>query len=95
MRWMKGIKRGRHFIPLDKQENLLTSLTPDSATNESHNYISRNDTLESDFTIAELESCLIKKDTSPGEDEISYTMIYNLPLEAKRYLLKVYNFSLR
>ncbi|GBP52153.1 Phenoloxidase-activating enzyme [Eumeta japonica] len=72
MRWMKGIKQERHLVPLDKQEKLLLSLTPVSVTNKHRKFTSRNDVLKSDFTITELESCLKKKDTAPGDDEITY-----------------------
>ena len=47
------------------------------------------------ITMDELNNVLSHKDTAPGADHMLYTMIANLPDKGKRYLLKVYNHSLR
>ena len=47
------------------------------------------------ITMEELNNVLTHKDTAPGTDLILYSMIANLPEKGKRYLLKVYNHSLR
>lgn len=91
MRWVKGIGSRKNFIPLDNQKKLLSALTPDSVTNKSPNFRSRNDQLETVFTMEEFESSLKKKDTAPGDDEVTYSMIHNLTEDAKKYLLKLYN----
>lgn len=48
------------------------------------------------LTMVELEAALsrIKKKTAPGVDGVTYEMIINLPVSAKRVLLKFYNFCL-
>ena len=44
------------------------------------------------FTITELECALQKtKDTTPGDDQIIYKMLKNMPLNAKDYLLHIFN----
>ncbi|CAH0718449.1 unnamed protein product, partial [Brenthis ino] len=43
---------------------------------------SDNEALQQDFSLEELQNCLKKKDTAPGDDNITYSMIYNLPNEA-------------
>ena len=47
------------------------------------------------ITMDELINVLSHKDTAPGADLMLYSMIANLPDKGKRYLLKVYNHSLR
>ena len=47
------------------------------------------------ITMDELNNVLSHKDTAPGADHMLYTMIANLPDKGKKYLLKVYNHSLR
>uniref|UniRef100_A0A0A9Z1X7 RNA-directed DNA polymerase from mobile element jockey n=1 Tax=Lygus hesperus TaxID=30085 RepID=A0A0A9Z1X7_LYGHE len=46
------------------------------------------------FTLTQLEHALARrvKDTCPGEDKISYSMLKRMPLMAKSLLLKMYNF---
>lgn len=76
MCWVKGIKYQKAFHSSDeKKEELLCSLAPDSALQLSPDFSLTNDCLESDFTIHELNNCLKKKDTTPGEDNISFSMI--------------------
>lgn len=91
MRWAKGYKRNSSVIPLEKQKLLLKSLTPDYVNNSSPIFSSSNELLDSDFTMSELENCLKKKDTSPGDDEITYSMIHNLPIPGKKFLLYLFN----
>lgn len=83
MRWMKGIRENRPFAPFLEQNLLLRSLTPDYATNCAPTFTSKNELLESMFTIDELQNCLKKKDSAPGIDGISYSMISRLPENAK------------
>lgn len=91
MRWIKGYKQSSNYPPIDKQNELLRSLTPDYVTNKTPIFVSKNETLECDFSIQELQNCLKKKDSAPGEDGISYSMISNLPNSARVRLLYIYN----
>lgn len=91
MRWIKGIRRNKSVIPLEKQTEFLHTMTPDSVSKRCPNITSTNCLLESDFTLVELENCLKKKDTAPGVDNITYSMIYNLPGKAKNFLLEIFN----
>ncbi|KAF6217374.1 hypothetical protein GE061_001728 [Apolygus lucorum] len=45
------------------------------------------------FTLQELEAAINRKrkDTAPGPDSITYSMINNMPMNAKKWLLDVYN----
>ena len=44
------------------------------------------------FDMRELDYALSRtKDTSPGEDGVTYKMLGNMPLQAKKHLLKMYN----
>lgn len=43
------------------------------------------------FTYTELMNSLGKKDTTPGNDDIPYSMLNNLPTNAKHFLLKIFN----
>lgn len=91
MRWAKGLRRTFFNAPDEKRNELLLSLTPDSVSNSTPIFNSSNELLESDFTIQEMKHALKKKDTAPGEDEISHSMLYNLPENGQIYLLNLYN----
>lgn len=91
MKWFKGYRQAKVSVSEEKLKGLLYSLTPDSVINIPPVFKSQNDLIESAFTIEELENSLKKKDTAPGNDGITYSMIYSLPFEAKVFLLRVYN----
>lgn len=91
MRWFKGYRQTKKFVSDDKQKLLLDSLAPDSVVNVKPNFQSHNDLLEMPFTMPELLNCLRKKDTAPGDDEVTYSMVYYLPREGKTILLHIYN----
>lgn len=91
MRWFKGHSQSSSVVPDNIQKELLRSLTPDTALNQKPDINSRNDLLEGLFTVHELNCCLKKKDTAPGDDKITYSMLYNLPYTGKLYLLNLYN----
>lgn len=91
MRWIKGFKKNSKNPPIEKQKELLRSLTPDYAPSKSPIFVSKNEFLEKKFNFHELENCLKKKDSAPGEDGISYSMIFNLPNSFKIFLLNIYN----
>ncbi|RVE49912.1 hypothetical protein evm_005380 [Chilo suppressalis] len=91
MKWIKGGQQPRQYPSEEKLNELLCSLTPDSEQNTCPMFNSKNELLESDFTLQELNNCIKSKDTSPGEDDITYSMIFNLADEGKQYLLTLYN----
>lgn len=91
MRWFRGYRQSKFIPSEDKQKQLLKSLTPDFVSNSSPIFSSSNSLLESVFTLQELEACLKKTDTAPGNDRITYSIIYNLPLPGKQFLLNIYN----
>lgn len=91
MRWMKGYQHVRRCVSEEKKEELLQSLTPDFVINNTPCFISSNELLESEFTIVELENSLKLKYSAPGNDNISYSMLSHLPLNAKIFLLNIFN----
>lgn len=91
MRWMKGLRRDYVSASSDKKEELLCSLAPDYVQTSQPMFNSKNDLLDKEFSIQEFLNCLKKKDTAPGEDGITYSMVYNLPPAGKSYLLKMFN----
>ena len=77
-------------------EEFLASLTPDSVSapldNPEDVPSSKTSILSNEFTLTELEIAISSRQNSaPGLDEIKYPMIKNLPLNAKSYLLSIYN----
>lgn len=91
MRWVKCQRKSKSIVPVESVNNLILNLTPDSVALPMPKINSRNAMLETKFSLQELEVCLKKKDTSPGADEISFSMMYNLPKNAKLVLLQIYN----
>ncbi|CAH0721434.1 unnamed protein product, partial [Brenthis ino] len=81
MCWMKGVKPKYSQITESMKKDLLHSLTPDYAEYPQPTLHSDNEALQQDFSLEELQNCLKKKDTAPGDDNITYSMIYNLPNE--------------
>lgn len=93
MRWMKGFRQSRVIASQDRKIELLRSLTPDFVLPPMPSFSSANSSLECLFSIQELENCLKNKQTAPGDDKISYAMLVNLPLVAKKYLLRIFNLN--
>ena len=91
MRWMKGFRQTRSYSSDVKKEELLNSLAPDFVMTPKPIFDNNESPLICDFLKQELESCFKAKDTSPGLDNITYSMIFNLPIAAKKYLLDIYN----
>lgn len=95
MRWMKGQTSRNAAVDPSVAENLLHSLTPDSVEEPLPTLsMLPQSILENSVTLAELENCLKRRDTSPGADNISYSMLYRLPTNAKKLLVKLYNMIL-
>ncbi|CAH0722821.1 unnamed protein product, partial [Brenthis ino] len=86
MCWMKGVKPKYSQITESMKKDLLHSLTPDYAEYPQPTLHSDNEALQQDFSLEELQNCLKKKDTAPGDDNITYSMIYNLPNEGSLHV---------
>ncbi|KAF9415538.1 hypothetical protein HW555_006857 [Spodoptera exigua] len=95
MRWIKGYKRCKDYISIDSQSELLRSLTPDYVMPSPPCFFSLNQSLEAEFSMGEMRGCFKKKDTAPGEDMITYSMISQLPETGQLYLLNLYNLILK
>lgn len=91
MKWLKGYSLPKNYVDKKAAYGLLKSLTPDSVPTNVPYFKSMNPKVEAPITINELESCIKYKDTSPGCDNISYSMISNLPSNGKKFLLFIYN----
>ncbi|KAG6438736.1 hypothetical protein O3G_MSEX000179 [Manduca sexta] len=91
MKWLKGYSSSRRFVDPECSKALLRSLTPDFVSPLPPIIVNNNPALECEISIQELEKCIKPKDTSPGYDDFSYSMIKNLPDVAKRVLLKLFN----
>lgn len=89
MRWLKDYLQAKFNVSQEKLKGLLYSLTPDYVTNLPPVFKSQNVLIESEFTMEELDNSLKKKDTCPGNDGITYSMIYNLPCVVKEFVLRV------
>lgn len=91
LKWFKGFNAPRSYIDEDKASRLLQSLTPDYASPQDPNFHSCNNKLEVPILRQELDHCMRHKDTSPGCDNISYSMIANLPDNGKTILTALCN----
>ena len=91
MQWLKGHKAPRRHATPSEAEHLLNSLTPDYSIPPSPIFSNQNSTLEVPISMQELEKCIKSKDTSPGYDDISYSMIKKMPLVGKLILLSLFN----
>ncbi|XP_045452977.1 uncharacterized protein LOC123662136 [Melitaea cinxia] len=91
LKWIKGYKAYGNYIDVGKANELLKNLAPDYVPTHKQSFSSSNIKLESVITLHELEKSIKVKDTSPGCDNISYSMMKNLPLNGKVLLLSLYN----
>ncbi|CAK1599200.1 unnamed protein product [Parnassius mnemosyne] len=91
MRWFKGYQQVTFHPSEDKKKDLLRSLTPDSALGCPPQFVSCNKLLQVPFTKQELDHSLKKKNSAPGNDGVTYSMVFNLPPAGKKYLLYLYN----
>lgn len=89
--WFKGISNDKRFISNNLATELLSSLTPDYVSSQAPSFISKNTILESEIIMQRLEKCFKRKDTSPGFDGITYSMLNFLPENGKRILLELHN----
>ncbi|CAH2089919.1 unnamed protein product [Euphydryas editha] len=90
LRWLKGYRSPKHYLPESTAVSFLTELTPDSVSFQpvDSNFDGSNPLL---FTFSELILTLKRVDTSAGLDTITYSMISHLPDNAKKYLLHIFN----
>ncbi|CAH0715888.1 unnamed protein product, partial [Brenthis ino] len=94
MRWIKGYRLPKTYIDEDTANRLLRSLTPDYTSSRKPKFTSVNTTLESSITIQEFNRAIKAKDTAPGDDSVSFSMLKHLPVNGKHILVKIYNMFL-
>ena len=91
MNWLKGYKSSKHCVNEDQVKNLLNNLTPDYVLPDHPTFYSYNPKLVSQISRQELDKNIKSSDTAPGCDDISFSMIKNLPDIGKNILLALYN----
>lgn len=91
MRWLKGYRSPRINVDKSMANSLLNNLTPDFTCPMEPTFTSDNPKLEAQLSMHEFEKALKSKDTAPGADDISFSMIKYLPDVAKQVLVKIYN----
>ncbi|CAG4979243.1 unnamed protein product [Parnassius apollo] len=91
MQWLKGYTSAKPQIEKNIAESLLCNLTSDYVSQPYPGYTSQNPKLETEISRSELYKCLKSKDTCPGADDISYSMLLNLPIVGQNVLLNLYN----
>ncbi|CAG5056790.1 unnamed protein product [Parnassius apollo] len=91
IQWLKGYRSVKPQIEKSIAESLLCNLTPDYVNQPYPGYTSQNPKLETEISRSELYKCLKSKDMCPGADDISYSMLLNLPIVGQNVLLNLYN----
>lgn len=91
MRWLKGYRQPRAQIDFKDAEKMMRGLCPDYVSPSTPSFDSINDILDSQITLTELEHCIKCKDTAPGDDGISFSMIMNIPTVGKQALIELYS----
>lgn len=91
MRWIKGHRVLRQHVDDTKASNLLRSLCPDYVNPLKPTFTTKSSSLDKPITLEELTKNIKNKDTAPGCEEISFSMVKNLPLNAKLVLIELYN----
>ena len=83
-RHFSNISSALHYPPAFRDVRNSTTVVPPVSTNsESYNL---------PFTLKELDNAIsLSSPTSPGEDDILYSMIFNLPKSTKEFLLDILN----
>lgn len=97
MSWMKGKRYNKKSIAPDKIKELLMSLltTHDSVRDKPPDLRDiPNSLLENEITVAELNNYIKRKDSAPGVDDFSYSMLFHFPDSAKTFLVSIYNLIL-
>lgn len=91
MRLLKGYRTPRVAVDHETAKSLLLSLTSDYVTPPAPVFSSENSELSGPISLQELVNTIKHKDTAPGDDDISYSMIFNLPRAGKIILISLYN----
>lgn len=91
LRWLKGYRSPKDYLPENTAISFLTELSPDSVNLKPYQAQTDSPSTNSFFTLSELTSILKRKDTSAGIDNITYSMINNLPRNAKQFMLDIFN----
>ncbi|KAG6453577.1 hypothetical protein O3G_MSEX008208 [Manduca sexta] len=91
LKWLKGCKQPTCHVDKSVASRLLCNLSPDYVSPNSPVFTSVNLQLECPINISELKACIKNKDTSPGIDNISYSMIKKLPENGIDILVQLFN----
>lgn len=91
LKWLKGYKSPRFRPSSDKVYELLYSLTPDYVLAREPVFLSYKTYIDHNISRQELDRSMTHKDTAPGCDQISYSMLSHLPENGKSVLLMLYN----
>lgn len=91
MGWIKGRVSPRLSVSNEHKVELLCSLAPDYVYPKQQQFNSNNAVLEDKFTLQEMINCFKRKDTAPGTDGITYSLIFYLSSVSRQYLLELYN----
>ncbi|CAG4953201.1 unnamed protein product [Colias eurytheme] len=83
MKWYKGIPAKITHVDSQKAENLLNVLCPYFVSPDKPDFSSFNEKIEAEISLHEFEKSIKVKDTAPGHDEVSYSMIKYLPKRGK------------
>ena len=83
-RHFSNISSALHYPPAFRDIRNSTAVVPPVSTNSEFYNLP--------FTVEELDSAIsLSSPTSPGEDDILYSMIFNLPKSTKQFLLDILN----
>lgn len=92
MRWIKDLKLNRCLIDRSKAESLVSSLASDYICVTGYPlFCITNSELSAPISASEPNNCSKLTDTAPEDDNISYSMIKNLPNEGRGTLVSLHN----
>lgn len=92
LNWIKGYSTKSHHVTHDKLQELLNNLAPDSVSPDVPVFSNVNSVIDVEISMQELEKTLFRcKDSSPGCDNVTYSMLRFLPESGKRLLLFLFN----
>lgn len=96
MRVLSGTKKSSSYIPSAKVvEEFINKLAPPYVPKNPHPHplvVDNQDILGTPFSLFEMERALSYiRDSAPGLDQINYSMIRNLPIEALDFMLSIFN----
>lgn len=91
MRWLKGYRSPKDYLQEDAAVSFLSDLSPDSVSFQPYQFDISASGPHNLLTLSDLDLIFRRKDTSAGLDNITYSMINNLPIKAKEILIYIYN----